>query len=342
MKRFLHIDFLRALAILAVIVIHVFSDNITNRLTFYIWNYLHFVIVAFVFCSGYVIYAIYSPKLTSVAHIFGWYKKRLIRLLIPFYWYLLAHYVLLFFFPKFFSGLGLTFSWRYILQSIFLIGGSNLSWLPLLFLQLAIIFPLLVLLVDRHKSLFWSYVGAAFLITLGITVWQFPYSQYRIVMWIPWSLIFLLSWYFYKNEKSSFPGRYLLFAFLGAASFGVLLVIWQHLGRSLTLIDNKYPPNLFYLSYGIAGSFLVLTLSLLPFFQKHWVRAYTFVSATSYSLFFIHYIVLDFTLSFNKSLGGHINVWIQTCFVVGVSLGITYLFSKNPLTLRGIFFHKRQ
>lgn len=325
MKRYLHIDFLRAVSIVGVIAIHVYSDNLITPLNMFIWNYLHFVIVAFVFCSGYVMYALYAPRLTSLLSIAGFYEKRLIRLLIPFYWYLLAHYTLLFFFPNFFSGLGLQFSWRYLFQTMTLTGGLGINWLPLLFLQLAILFPLLLLAFRKKRILFWAYIFVAVLFTIGITVWEFPYAYYRQVMWIPWSLFFILPWCFYVQEQKKTSAKaYYFLSVIGLLDFFLLFVIWKHVGRSLTLIDNKYPPNLYYLSYGIFGSFFLLGLSLLPVFKKGFSKTYLFISKVSYNLFFIHFIALDFILVINKHML-HLTVWLQFIFVLGASLGIAWL-----------------
>lgn len=337
----MHIDFLRAFAILAVIVIHVFSDNLTNKLNFYIWNYLHVIIVGFVFCSGYVLYAGYGHKLTKFSLILSWYKKRLIRLIVPFYWYLLAHYGLMLIFPKFFSGLGLTLSRDFIFQSITLIGGSNLNWLPLLFLQLAILFPLLVVIFHKFRKLFWTYIGVAILITVGFTIWQFPYNHYREVMWIPWSLFLVIPWYFVlREQKKKSSLVYFFLAMISAVCFVVLFVTWQHIGRSLTLIDNKYPPNLFYISYEAAGSFFLLGISFWSIFQnKCFVRIYQYISKESYGLFFIHYIVLDFVLSLNKMNSGKISVWWQVVCVIGVSIGIAYVLAVIEKLAKNSYNH---
>lgn len=323
---------------IGVVAIHVFSDNLINPLNTLIWNYLHFVIVAFVFCSGYVLYAIYAPRLTSLRSIFAFYKKRLIRLLLPFYWYLVAHYALLFFFPNFFSGLGLQFSWKYIFQTLTLSGGLGLNWLPLLFLELAVLFPLLLLAFREKRILFWAYIFFAVLFTTGITVWQFPYAQYREVMWIPWSVFFILPWYFYMQEQKKPSAKiYYFLSVIGLLDFFLLFVIWKHLGRSLTLIDNKYPPNLYYLSYGVFGSFLFLGLAVLPVFKKGFSKAYLFISKVSYNLFFIHFIALDFILKVNKQYTLHLSVWIQFIFVLGVSLGIAWVLLYLNKYLKGVF-----
>ena len=329
-KRFFHIDVLRATGILAVIIIHVLSDNLTTSVTNFIWNYLHFIIVAFIFCSGYVMYAFYAPRLMSWGTVFSWYKKRLIRLLLPFYWYLLAHFSLLLLFPKFFSGLGLQFNLKFILQSITLVGGINLNWLPLLFLQLAVLFPLLVLLFKKQKILFWGYCLIAFLITVGFTIWQFPYSHYRAVMWIPWSLFLVLPWYFVESEKrTSQSKKYMILSALGLLGFVCLFVLWKYLGRSVILIDNKYPPNFFYIGYEMFGSFLILVFANMRILQEKVIgNVIAFLSRLSYALFFIHYIVFDFIFTINKHFNLHISVWYQLCFVLLVSFGVAWLLTK--------------
>lgn len=338
MKRYLHIDLLRALSILGVIAIHVFSDNLSNSLNTIIWNYLHFVIVAFVFCSGYVMYALYAPRLTSLLSVGLFYKKRLVRLLIPFYVYLLAHYTLLFFFPHFFTGLGLQFSWKYIFQTVTLTGGLGINWLPLLFLELAILFPLLVFVFKRSRLLFWSYVALALAFTTGITVWHFPYADYRQVMWIPWSLFFVLPWYFLVVEQRKPSAKiYYLFSLLGLIDFILLFTVWKSLGRSPTLIDNKYPPNLYYLSYGIFGSFFLLGVASVTRLQEFGTRIYLFVSKVSYNLFFIHFIALDFILTVNKLYSWHLSVWIQLVFVLVASLLTAWLLNRFVIYRRSFF-----
>lgn len=342
MKRFFHIDVLRAAGILAVIAIHVLSDNLTSPLTNFIWNYLHFIIVAFIFCSGYVMYAFYAPKLTTVATVFSWYKKRLIRLLLPFYWYLLAHFSLMLLFPKFFSGLGLQFNLKFIVQSITLVGGINLNWLPLLFLQLAVLFPLLVLLWKKQKIIFWLYCLVVFFITVGFSIWQFPYSHYRAVMWIPWSLFLVLPWYFVEREKqSTVIKKYMLLSLGGFVGFLSLFIIWKHVGRSVTLIDNKYPPNFFYIFYEMFGSFLILTFAKIQLLQRKYIGNFIeFLSRSSYALFFIHYIVFDFIFTINKLFLWHLSVWYELLFVFLVSCIVAFVLAKVQNVFHEVSFFR--
>jgi surface polysaccharide O-acyltransferase-like enzyme len=49
------IDFVKAVAILSLIVIHFLAYHLDTKINFLIWNWLHFVVVAFVFAAGYLL-----------------------------------------------------------------------------------------------------------------------------------------------------------------------------------------------------------------------------------------------------------------------------------------------
>ena len=329
-KRLSAIDFLRAIGILGVIATHVFSDNLTNAFNTFVWNYLHFVITSFVFCSGYVMYIAYRDKVDSLKKLPSWYKKRLIRLLQPYYLYLIAHVGLVFILPMYFGGLGIQKNWHYIWQSIILTGGINENWLPLLFVELAVLFPILLFLLKRFKGLFWIYVSLGIIYTLYSTLFPVSYSIYRWVMWIPWSLVFVSSWYFAKrDQQKSSTKLYLLISVVSAVVFGGLFIWFGNAHRSLTLIDNKYPPNLFYISYEFAISFLLLTIASLGIFQSEAkVKIYTWLSSRSYGLFFVHFLYLDLILQLNKIYSLGLNVWLQFVFVTLASIGSILLWEK--------------
>ncbi len=334
-KRFVAIDFLRAVGILGVIATHVFSYNLINPLNTFIWNYLHFVITSFIFCSGYVMYVAYKEKVDTVGKTVSWYKKRLVRLLQPYYIYLLAHVGLVFFFPVYFNGLGIQLNWKYITQSLLLTGGINENWLPLLFVELAFLFPILLFLLKRAKPLFSAYVVIGLVVTVVFTLHPFPYSLYRWVMWIPWSLVFVLSWYFAHRQTKSTMKIYLGISVVSAVLFAGLFVWFGSLHRSLTLIDNKYPPNLFYISYEFAVSFMLLIVAHTTFLQKDWlVRIYHFLSSRSYGLFFVHFIFLDLLLQINKIYTLGLHVWVQLVVVVFFSCISMFCWEKIKKYLR--------
>ena len=93
-KRFDEVDVLRAFGIIGVVIVHILTRNLTNPLSNFLWNNLQFFVISFVFCSGFILASIYENAFTSISKTIALYKKRLIRLLIPFYIYLIIHYVL--------------------------------------------------------------------------------------------------------------------------------------------------------------------------------------------------------------------------------------------------------
>ncbi|HYK08509.1 MAG TPA: acyltransferase [Candidatus Eisenbacteria bacterium] len=323
-ERFVYIDFIRALSIIGVIAIHTLSFSLGSSINLFIWNFLQFVVGAFVFCSGFV-HSHYESKFTSFPVIFSWYKKRAIRILLPFYIYFCVHFLLFFFFPTFFTHFGLQKSFSYIVGSIFLYGGINASWLPLLFLQLTVLTPLLFLL--NKKRILWIYIICCVIVTAVGTLWFVPYSWYRGTMWIGWSLIFLLGILAPKIKSTGklFAGLTLL----GTILSSFLLFLFSNFHHSINFTDNKYPPNLYYLSYAVAGTSLLFLLSkkFIPVIPE-WT--YEYISKKSYSLFFIHYIVLDFILNSFHRLGSLAIFIITVLISLIISVAIDWiLFSSK-------------
>lgn len=302
MNRYLHIDVLRAVSIIGMMLIHIVVFNLDYQIEKDIWNYLHFVVVAFIFSSGYVL-SKYQDSFKGFGQTLKWYKKRILRLAIPYYIYFLVHFSLASFFPLYFSKVGVKPTQLYFLQGITLTSTSSLSWLSLLFIELALLFPFITFLMK--KKLIIIYILFAMAVSAIIIPLNIIKIDYRIFMWIPWSLVTITAIYFFNKERMK-PStiRYLTFGLISGAIFLFLSWVWVNLGRDTYLINNEYPPNLFHLSYGISISMLVLILAKLTIFKDNFVKTIVaFFSVNSYSLFFIHYIILDFVLSIRKLLG---------------------------------------
>lgn len=335
-KRFEHIDFLRAVAIVGVVAIHTLSFHLNNKLYYFWWNYLNFVVVSFVFCSGYVLTARYKEKFRTEINIVSWYIKRFWKLVIPFYIYLTVHYLLWILFPQFFSGLGLQKSLPFIVKSVLLVGGVDLNWLPLLFFQLTVLFPILMKGLHKKKVLF-AYIIFSSLVTLIFTIIRFPYEYFRNVMWISWSVILLIAFYIVwkehtETDRHKIIKRYWYGAVISAVVFALLMIIHSVTRRSFQLVDYKYPPGLYYLSYGFCITFLILIAGEKTVYSNMFVKRISlFLSKHSYSLFFIHYILLDVVLKVTKNNAFWSNPLLQFIIILAVSLliceGIVWLKS---------------
>jgi len=340
-KRASHIDFIRAVSIMGVIITHVYSYNLNTSLNFFIWNYLHFFVVAFVFCSGYVLVFQYKKNLSTIQNMSSWYVKRFKRLLIPLYVYLVSHYMLMSVFPALFSGLGLKWSTSFILKSIFLIGGIDLNWLPLLFIQLSLIAPFFLRnLTNKPILVLCGMVSIA--AAVFFTIKPFPYDYYRLVMWIPWSGIFLLALVIAHLELENESLQKDILRYVQAAFIFGIIFICLFFGRNLiqtssqfVLTHHKYPPNFYYLSYAAGMSFILLLVSRFSFLQHNMFKSiYTFISINAFSLYFIHYIVLDSVYSLSKSIWVLRGVFQQCMYVLLISLVICILLNRMQILFK--------
>ncbi len=330
-QRFFHIDVVRAIGTLGIIATHVVWNTNRDPLHFFVWNYLHFVVVAFVICSGYVIGARGLRPFTRFQDIFSLYSKRFLRLVLPMYVYLAAHYALWFAFPQWFTGGGiLQKNIPYVAKSLALIGGLDISWLTLLFVQFTVLLPLFLWLFRRPKLL-----GMYILLAIGVTTFftmnPAAHAYYRWVMWIPWSLIFLLGLFLGNKEqldttKVQSLQRYLVIGGVSAALF--MFLSWTH-GAQIVLTNHKYPPDWYYLSYAAMMTSLLLIISRISLFDFGPLKnIFLYISSHSYTLFFVFFIVLDFAGVLAKQVSILSGSFVQFVLVTGVSLGVCLLLDR--------------
>ena len=264
-----------------MILIHVTAWYKTDALAFYFWNSSQFAVQVFIFCSGYLFFL--KEQRREGVFSLKYFAKRATRLLIPYYVFLV------FYLPLEIIESPKRLSLNYILKSFTLTGGPDLNWIILLFLMLALLMPFLLYLLRSRKLFFFTYVLlAAFSSLLFLNL---ELRTYKLIMWLPWSLIILASWLFVKFHNRITSAYLAISCTVTALLLSFYLSVQDH---SLLLIDNKYPPNLYYLLYGVAwisGHWFVL--SFLDLKKKAW-NIVRFFSVNSYSIFFIHFWVFTF------------------------------------------------
>lgn len=279
------IDILRGLGILTIIFIHVTAWYAHDKTAYFIWNWGQFAVPAFVFCSTYLFF-IKKEKYEKEGFT-NYSLSRLKRLLAPYYIWLIFFYLI------YVIKNPASISLQHVLRSVTLTTpGNEVGWAVLLFVFLTILMVPLVGLWRKTRSLFIVYsllaVGSAFL--LMFFPWPF---NYKLIMWLPWSLVILYSWFFakFENQKSFFP----LIILSTASLFISLWFLNDALGNSSEFIKNKYPPNLYYLSYGMLATTLIYYLAKRGVFDSiH--KPIHFLSVNSYNIFFVHlFLVIAFS-----------------------------------------------
>ncbi|KKQ24651.1 MAG: Racemase domain protein [Candidatus Roizmanbacteria bacterium GW2011_GWC2_37_13] len=279
MKRDRTIDTLRGLAMFAMMVIHACSYYLKDKTTLFIWDNLQWAVPVFVFCSFYLFFG--RKDKFSASDWLPYLKKRLTKLLTPYYYFLAVFFPLLFFFEK------NKFNLKYFFANVFLYKGLDFNWLVLLFLYLTFIMPL-VLIIKKNKVLFYGFFIISFISSIYFI---FKPINYRAIMWLPWTAYIYFTIFFLKNKTKA--KVLLLTGSLSLIVFIYLRIIETNIGHNLTQFTNKYPPTLYHLSFGIFWIIILYWLSeknVFNFLKSD--RFFNFLSINSYSLYFIHIIVM--------------------------------------------------
>ncbi|NCO88625.1 hypothetical protein AUK04_00415 [Candidatus Roizmanbacteria bacterium CG2_30_33_16] len=277
------IDSLRGLSIIAMIAIHTFVFYLSQKgWVEFSWNWLQFAVPIFVFCSAYIFWQ--KPLSFERSAILSHIKKRVIRLLIPYYLFLLV------FLPINFIKTSKNFSFTYIFKSLTLTGGIDINWLVLLFFMFIFLQIIIAYLLNNHRNFFYLYMIIVFISTI-ILLFIRPKFDYKLIMWLPWSLITIFAYYFVRFEKSKkwLVGSVIFTAALFVISYQILVIG----NYSLRFFSNKYPPNLYILSYGLLS--IALLFVIFKFINTRFktiTNILSFYSLYSYEIFFIQYVVI--------------------------------------------------
>lgn len=306
-----------------VVFLHAVSYFLSNRTVFYLWDYIRFEVPVFIFCSAYLSFnkELFSEKPQAPFTVSG-FIKRIKRLYLPYLIFLVIYSALVWLFEP--QRLTVEYVWR----NLILWGGIDINWLIVLFIQFAILFPFLSYWFRANKILFWSYAALAISSAIYLFFFPFPY-HWKYIMWLPWSVMGLITIFFLVNRDK--PKRITILGFF-AAGIATLSFVLQYLRNgSITIYDNKYPPDMLFLSYGIAGLCLLYGIAQHRWFSKGpLLTGLTFMSTNSYSIYFIHYLVLYVCNQF----GVHKQLSWYLYFIVIFGATIAIQLSTNWLSRR--------
>ncbi|MEK7070279.1 MAG: acyltransferase, partial [Patescibacteria group bacterium] len=290
-ERFEVLDHIRGLSIVGMIFIHSVIFYPSSKILKTIVDLSQFVVVAFIFCSAYLFYQKESDL--KVGNSLVYFRKRFSRLLLPYYIFL-----------PFLIG-SLWFSDKKLITTNFIFSLLTMSfpypfwdWLIVIFLFLSILMPLTMFLLKKYRLLFSTFSFLSVLSSIILLFYR-PQFNFKLIMWLPWMSVVFYAWFFVENKNKKHYLIEISFFILLAIFVLSLFTLW-YLNNSLLHFDNKFPPNIFHLSYG-----LILTTLLFVFFQKFQLpraisSTLSFFSKHSYSVYFIHIVLLYFIVGFFK------------------------------------------
>ena len=279
MSRDHNVDNLRGLAMIAMITIHATVLYWNDKVAHFFWDSLQWAVPVFLFCSAYLFFS--RPFDFSFLSIKKYFVKRLTRLFIPYYVFLGVYTLLTYFFDR------QKFNPSYFIGNLFVYKSLDLNWLVLIFFELMFVFPLVAFF--KKKNILIYYLFGLTSLASSVYFLFFRPGQFKTIMWLSWSLIIYFTIYFIENQKKT--KKMLLTALLSLIIFAACYFIEVKLGHPLTHFSNKYPPNLYHLSYGTFSIIILYFLSssgLLKPVQK----ILDFFSIYSYEIFFIHILLL--------------------------------------------------
>lgn len=307
------IDDLRGLGIFVMILIHTNVYFIQNKIAYTTMELSQFAVVLFIFCSSYLSFQKeleFTPKT-----FFEYVKKRVFRLLPPYYLFLTIQ--LLFTYIK----QRRLITPDYVLNNILMIGGLEFNWLVFLFLEFTFLTPFIYVLRKKRHNFFLVF----FIVSMcsAVIFLRFtPLPNFRYFMWIPWSLVIMFALFFTELEKNK---KFIIGSILVSGAIFFLARTYQSLTfHTLYHYSNKYPPNIYHLSYGIFVTLIIYKFSqynlLLPF-----RLLFGFLSKFSYSIFFIHVLVIYFLNHFLKVKFHWISFFVS---VLAISLVVQVILNR--------------
>lgn len=302
---------------LVMILIHTNAYHLSNKIAYLLWDYSQFAVPVFIFCSTYIFFQ--RPFAFDFKNLWNYLKKRLNRLLIPYYLFSVIFIFLVF------LGEPQRITQKFLLGNFIFLDGMAINWLIVLFLFFTLIMPLLYYLEEKLKIVFYVFLFLSLSSSLFFMSGSLPFP-YQLTMWLPWSLIIVFGIYFvrYKNTKWFLPATIIiaLLVFLLTRQFQIMT------NHSLVMYNNKYPPNLYHLSYGVFSIplfYLIFKTHFLNFFPVR--NLFIFLSKNSYTIYFIHYLVIYALTVLIKTLKFD---WISFFIVVLVStLIVQWSFNKT-------------
>lgn len=308
-KRNVTIDILRVIGLVLVIAAHCEFPE-------WFYELREFDVVTLVAVSGMSFYVSSGRSDESYG---SYVKKRFLRLVVP-VWIFLALFFI------FFRLLGRSFSLSVILESFALLSGGILFiWVYRIFFINALLNPLLRKLTENYGFR----ISSAVLIC-GLAVSQLLYRfvspllpgaagklfEYIVLYTLGYAMISLAGMLWEKGEKRE---RMILLGAFAAVFAGSLLI-----GGFRTISSAKYPPQLYYISYGLLVTFgLYLLFERIPVSEKAG-RVITWLSVNTMRIYMWHiflFYLLDTVfpelmknawLTYAVLLGGGvIGAWIQ-------------------------------
>ncbi|MGY3772336.1 acyltransferase family protein [Tetragenococcus solitarius] len=275
MKRDIRIDALRALAILLIMFAHTHPPQ-------WLYELRDFDVILMTFILG-ASYRLSTERKKKPKSYLTYLKERFLRLIVP-AWVFLSFFFLILFIYTFITGQTFPFHLKKILTSYSFIWGIGYIWIIRVFFIIAILSPVLYWLAKKTSRFLMQIglIGIFLLLQKGLNTAiaglsgtsRSIFEQYGAISF-GYLLAALVGMWAIRQRKRE---NLLLFTCF------LILFLFTANNQNLPSIEaNKYPPTIYFLSYGLAGSLALFLLasnqSIKQLLQKipgiHWLSQHS-------------------------------------------------------------------
>lgn len=329
--RDLRFDLLKTLGILCIILAHCQPPEI-------IFQIRNFDVPLMVIVSGSLFYLSFKEKKDSF---FSYLKKRIPRLIAPVWCFLVFFFVAVYLLSQL-TDIPSPYNWNAVWGSFLLRGGTRYVYIIRVFVLMALVAPLVLKLyraIGNSRRFLLTLIGiyASYEILnqalKSIRLWPAPLSiavKEYLMLCLPYGCLVGLGIVLVQANRKLLIGFAIacLSAFLAQAG-----VLFHLTGQFVQTQTFKYPPTLYYLSYGVAISLLTYLLvdwigekpGLFPPAFKPVLPWIEFISSASLWIYLWHIFWLfawQFVVQHQFSVGTHFAVMFL--MITGLSIATTY------------------
>ena len=311
-EKFIYINYLKLIGLFLIILAHVCKNS-------YILQLRNFDVPLMVIISGFLAYGSYNRSIEKDKSLLKYYWKRISRLLIPTWIFLTIYFLLI---KIAFINKEYPYDFNKILRSFLLIDGIGYVWVIRVYLMCSFITPLIFYLNDKIKS---NKIKFLILVAIYVLYELFVYFEinelnfifnYIIAYIIPYGCIYILGM-ISKNTSPKTDGKISsIFIILFMISF---IIINFKNGLFQSTQTMKYPPTMYYISYALFVSFLLLCIAKSVKLKDF--KIIDFCSKSSLWIYLWHIMFLSITSAFIGDLH-----WIIKYILVLIgSIVVTYI-----------------
>lgn len=318
------IDLLKVIGLMCVILCHVEPPPL-------VYNIRNFDVTMLVFASAMGFAASGKNYLDSKGSYFFYIKKRIKRLAIP-TWSFLVVYFLFFNIINFVKGgQEINFTKADYFLSFTFISGIGYVWIIRVFLLMAVIAPFILAFAKRingaRKEVFLFMV--IIIINEYFVKWlNMDESIAKKLVEFTFGYIISYGLVYYVGIRANCLKKGELWVLTSV--FAIVFYILMILFKFPMINEMKYPPRLLYISYGIMVSLFILVIY--NYMQKKFrggviQNCIIYISKNTLTIYFIH-IFLVRSLEYGLINLGKFDNWIvRYIFTIGISVIITFIYT---------------